>query len=285
MIVTFLMVRIQQVPTREKFLPVPGTFTVHSVYWATYLTYMLVATTVTSVLLVVLLWTVRSWLARTSVLLLAIATTTLIAFLGSRVIAVFTYSVEPIKYGTYISSIHTIGVAFGCSIVSFIPLIQSFSAWRNANLLYPMWKALCTALPQIALDPPRPRVADALLPQDSQLRLHRRLVEIRDGLLILRDWVDSSDLDHIRAEIAETEVPADQADAAFTACWLEVALAAHQAGAPSTTGRVLDLSRHGGTDGESELHWLRKVAQVWSTPLVERCVSAMSARRRQGEPA
>jgi hypothetical protein len=69
------------------------------------------------------------------------------------------------------------------------------------------------------------------------------------------------------------------------ACWLEVALAAHQDGAPSTTGRVLDLSRHGGTDGESELHWLREVAQIWSTPLVEQCVSAMSARRRQSEPA
>jgi hypothetical protein len=228
-----------------------------------------------------MLWTVRSWLVRTPVLLLAIATSTFIVFLGSRVVAVVTYSAEPIEYGTYISSIHTIGVAAGCSLASFVSLLRGFSSWRNANLLYPIWKELCTALPQIALDPPRSRLADALLPQDSQLRLHRRLVEIRDGMLIARDWVGSSDLDHIRAVVVEAEVPADQADAVVTACWLEVALTAHRTGAPNT-GQAFDLARQGGTDGESELNWLREVARARSTPLVERFVSAVSARRLEG---
>ncbi|MGP3924215.1 MAB_1171c family putative transporter [Streptomyces sp. 8N616] len=284
MIVTFSIVTFQRIPTRDRFLPIPGTFTVHSVYWATYLTYMLVATGVTSALLVVILWTVRSWLMRTPVLLLTVATSTFMVFLGSRVVAVFTYSAEPIKYGTYISSTHTVGVALGCSIAAFIPMIQGYTSWRNGNMLYPLWKTLCTALPQIALYPPRSRLVDVLLPQDSQLRLHRRLVEIRDGLLIMRDWVTSTDLDHIRAVIAEEEVPSDQAEAVITACWLKVALSAHGAGLPNTE-QALDLVRRGGSDGESELSWLREVARVWSTPLVERCVSAVNARHRVGRLA
>ncbi|MFD0164941.1 MAB_1171c family putative transporter [Streptomyces decoyicus] len=284
MIVMFSIVTIQRIPTRDRFLPVPGTFTVHSIYWATYLTYMLIVTGITSALLVIILWTVRSRLVRIPVTLLAIATSAFMAFLGSRVVAVFTYSTKLIEYGTYISSVHTIGVALGCSIAAFTPIIQGFASWRKANTLYPMWKALCTALPHIALYPPRSRLVDALLPHGSQLRLHRRLVEIRDGLLIMRGWASPVDIDRILAVMAEEEVPRDQSEAVVTACWLKVALAAHQACLPHAQ-HTLDLARQGGSDGDSELDWLRKVANVWSTPLVERCVSAVNTHRPQGERA
>ncbi|WP_343236468.1 MAB_1171c family putative transporter [Streptomyces sp. NEAU-S7GS2] len=284
MIVTFSIVTIQRIPMRDRFLPIPGTFTAHSIYWATYLTYMLIATGITTALLIIIMRMVHSRLVRIPVTLLAIASIAFMIFLGSRVVAVFTYSTNPIEYGTYISSVHTVGVALGCSIAAFTPIIQGFASWRKVNILYPMWKGLCTALPHIALYPPRSRLVDALLPHDSQLRLHRRLVEIRDGLLIMHGWASRVDIDHILAVIAEEEVPRDQTEAVVTACWLKVALAAHRAGLPHAD-HALDLARRGGSDRDSELDWLREVANVWSTPLVERCVSAVNARRPQEEKA
>lgn len=283
MIGTFALVTASHLPTRDRFLPVPGTLTAHSVYWATYLVYMLVVTAVTTGLLWRTVPGVGSWLIRTPVLLLAVATSTFLAFLSSRVVAVFTYSSLPVVSGTYISSIHTTCVALGCSIAAFIPMGKDLAARRDCNALYPLWRALCDALPHIALYPPRSRMADALTPRNSQLRLHRRLIEIRDGLLIMRDWVSQRDLDAIREVIRDADLPADLAPAAITACWLKTALRAREAGLQHMEN-PLDLAREGGTDIGSELDWLRRVATAWSAPVVDRCSSLVSARRTEYPP-
>jgi hypothetical protein len=51
--------------------------------------------------------------------------------------------------------------------------------------LRPLWEALYAVAPQIALHP-RSRWADRLLPGDLRFRITRRVVEIQDGLLLLR---------------------------------------------------------------------------------------------------
>jgi hypothetical protein len=178
-------------------------------------------------------------------------------------------------WGTFISSIHTTGVALGCSTAAFLPIVRGFGDRCSSNELYPVWQALCGALPNITLDPPRSRLVDALIPQNSRFRLHRRLVEIRDGLLIMRDWVNPRDFDEIKAILRKAGVPDTQMEAVLTACWLKTALRSRGAGVPSTD-RPLDLVRYGGSDAESELRWLRQVAKVWSTPTVNRCVDAVS---------
>jgi hypothetical protein len=248
---------------RAHFFPMPGTVSVLDLYWVVYLTYQGIATAATLVLLVRAFGRVRSWLVRTPVLLLVIGSAGFLVFIGSRFAAVFGNSPGAVAFGTYVSSPHTIGVSVGCSIAAFVPLFLGLSAWRSANALYPLWKALVRAVPHIALYPPRGRIVDALLPQNSQLRLHRRLVEIRDGMLILNDWVRPSDL--ASAETFVAELPAAQRAPMMTVCWLKAALAAHAAGLPMAP-EPLDLVRQGGTDGQSELQWLRSVAALWSPP-------------------
>jgi hypothetical protein len=284
MVTTFLIVTFQRIPTRDRFLPIPGAVTVHTLYWATYLTYMITVTAATTVLLVRVLSEEDSWLVRTPIAFLTVAVSTFIIFLITRIIVLFTYSSSSILFGTYISSIHTVGVAAGCSIAAFVPLLQGLSARRDINRLYPLWKELCTELPHIALYPPRPRWIDALIPQNSQLRLYRRLIEIRDGLLIMRDWAVPTDLHQIRTGITDTAVPSDHAEALVMACWLKVALAARRAGLPRTD-EPLDLVRIGGDDWESELNWLRKLAAAWSISTVAQWASALEQRRAQGEAA
>jgi len=261
---------------RPHFFPVPGTLSVLDVYWVVYLLYLGIATAATLVLLLRAFGRVRSWLVRTPVLLLVIGSAGFLVFIGSRFVAVFGGSDAAVALGTYVSSPHTIGVSLGCSIAAFVPLFLGLSAWRSGNALYPLWKSLVTALPHIALYPPRPRLMDALLPQNSQLRLHRRLVEIRDGMLIMNDWAQPSDLAAI--EVFVSDVPPELMNPMTTACWLKVAIAVHDAGLPMAVD-PLDLVRQGGTDGESELQWLRAVAAVWADPRTDRFAVAVSESR------
>lgn len=284
MLTTFSIVTSRKIPVRARFLPIPGMVTAHSLYWAAYLTYMIAVSVATTVLLFRVLAEAKSWQLRIPLAFLAVAVGTFIIFLISRVIALFTYSSSPILFGAYISSGHTVGVAVGCSIAAFVPLLQGLSTRRDVDKLYPLWKELCTELPHIALYPPRSRLIDALSPLNSQLRLHRRLIEIRDGLLIMRDWALPDDLDQIRSVIAPAALPSDRVEAIVVACWLKVALAARQAGLPGAD-KPLDLVRIGGTDWQSELNWQRELATAWSTSTVARWASAVEQRRLQGEAA
>lgn len=123
MVTTFLIITSQKIPVRARFLPVPGAATVHTLYWATYLAYMITVTGATTVLLVRVLSGADSWLVRTPIVSDGRGWCILI-FLTSRVIALFTYSSSSILAGIYISSVRTVGVAGGCSIVAFVPLLH-----------------------------------------------------------------------------------------------------------------------------------------------------------------
>ncbi|MGW3075664.1 MAB_1171c family putative transporter [Kitasatospora sp. NPDC001132] len=56
------------------------------------------------------------------------------------------------------------------------------TAYRSYRSLGPLWRALHAAFPQIALSSGR------MPPADAELALYRRVIEIRDGLLILRRY-------------------------------------------------------------------------------------------------
>jgi hypothetical protein len=57
--------------------------------------------------------------------------------------------------------------------------------YRSLQRLFPLWRALCDAVPGVAMIPPGGRLADLLDPRDVHFRLHRRVVEIRDALHLL----------------------------------------------------------------------------------------------------
>jgi hypothetical protein len=276
MITSYVVFTVNGGTARPHFFPVPGTLSILDLYWVVYLTYLGIATVATLVLLIRAFGRVHSWLVRTPVLLLIIGSVGFTVFIGSRFVAVFGGVESAVVFGTYVSSPHTIGVSLGCSIAAFVPLFLGWSAWRNANALYPLWKSLVTAVPHIALYPPRARLVDALVPQNSQLRLHRRLVEIRDGMLIMNDWVQPADLAQIEVFVAD--VPPDVVAPMTTACWLKVAIAVRAAGLPMATD-PLDLVREGGTDGETELNWLRSVAAVWTDARTDRFATTVSETR------
>ncbi|RKT07747.1 hypothetical protein BX286_5816 [Streptomyces sp. 3211.6] len=82
--------------------------------------------------------------------------------------------------------------------------IRSYRSWHR---LRPLWWALYQASPDIALDPPRSRLRDLVPPRDPHYRLYRRVIEIRDGQLILRTSLSLEDFSRVARSLDLPEDP------------------------------------------------------------------------------
>jgi hypothetical protein len=63
-----------------------------------------------------------------------------------------------------------------------------FVAYGNLLALRPLWRAMRDAFPEVILFSPRRAVIELAGVDDVHLRLYRRVIEIRDGMLALRDF-------------------------------------------------------------------------------------------------
>jgi hypothetical protein len=63
------------------------------------------------------------------------------------------------------------------------------AAYRSLLVLRPLWRAMRDAFPEVILFSPRRAVIELAGVDDVHLRLYRRVIEIRDGMLALRDFV------------------------------------------------------------------------------------------------
>ncbi|MFJ6719099.1 MULTISPECIES: MAB_1171c family putative transporter [unclassified Streptomyces] len=92
---------------------------------------------------------------------------------------------------------------------------RSYRAYRR---LRPLWAALHRASPDIALDPPRSRVRDLLPPMDLHYSLYRRVIEIRDGQLILRTSLSLADFSRVARSLGLPEDPTSPLGEALQVC-------------------------------------------------------------------
>ncbi|MFE9371130.1 MAB_1171c family putative transporter [Streptomyces sp. NPDC006711] len=80
-------------------------------------------------------------------------------------------------------------------------------SYRSYLRLRPLWWALCQASPDIALDPPRSWARDLLPPRDPHYSLYRRVIEIRDGQLMLRTSLSLADFSRVARSLGLPEDP------------------------------------------------------------------------------
>ena len=137
--------------------------------------------------------------------------------------------------------------------------------WRNYTAhdqLYPLWSALIAVTPGLALEPPGSRTRDRLRVRDMDMRLYRRVIEIRDGRLELRDLFALSVVTASRALARGSGVHGRAADAFVEAKVLESALLA------AATGQEVDTpwvgARPEGQSTADEVEWLLEVARHFS---------------------
>ncbi|MET9690298.1 MAB_1171c family putative transporter [Streptomyces sp. NPDC006514] len=134
---------------------------------------------------------------------------------------------------------------------------------RNSfTALEPLWREVASAVPEVVLDPGSTD-ADT---HDLDFHLHRRVIEINDGVLALRRYRQASVRDAAAAEVARRgTADAPQGDAEVEAAVIAAAVAAKHAGtvpegdeAPPATGTA---SRKG--DLPAETAWLLLVANAY----------------------
>lgn len=144
--------------------------------------------------------------------------------------------------------------------------------WERQSIadLAPLWQDFTAALPEVVLDD------DAVVENEVDFLLHRRVVEINDGILTLRPY---RSLTVQQAAIREVErrnlVGTADGDAAVEAAILAAAIRAMRAGAepefapapqaPGTAARAGDL--------RAETIWLRSVARAYAASDIVRTAS------------
>ena len=159
-------------------------------------------------------------------------------------------------------------VAVGASLPAMVRRWQVAHRWWRSyashDQLYPLWSALIAATPGLALAPPVSRIWDRLRVRDLDLRLYRRVIEIRDARLELREFFAPSVVAASRALAPDLGLHGRTADAFVEAKVLEAALLV------AASGQVIDAPWVGARpEGEStadEVEWLREVARQFSPP-------------------
>jgi hypothetical protein len=159
-------------------------------------------------------------------------------------------------------------VAVGATLPAMVRRWQVVGMWRRSyaahEQLYPLWSALIGVTPGLALEPPGSRIRDRLRVRDMEMRLYRRVIEIRDGRLELRELFAPSVVAASRALAPGRGLHGRAADAFVEAKVLEAAVLS------AATGQAVEAPWVGASPvGEStadEVEWLREVARQFSPP-------------------
>ncbi|MDQ6670671.1 MAG: hypothetical protein M3069_07945 [Chloroflexota bacterium] len=135
--------------------------------------------------------------------------------------------------------------------------------------LYPLWRDLCIGVPDVALVPPTPMIFDALAVRGMELRLTRRVIEIRDGRLALRTSVPPGVAENTRRQCRDARLSVHQEQPTVEAACLAAALEARKLGWYPTSPDVMP-GAPGARDLGGEVAQLLRLAEAYRrSPIVK----------------
>jgi hypothetical protein len=171
-------------------------------------------------------------------------------------------------------------VLAGSLVPAVYPRCRAAARWagtyRAHRALYPLWSALHEITPEIALDPAASELRDRLRFRNLDFRLYRRVIEIRDGRLALRPFLDADVARRAREDALMSGQRDGDVEATVEARVL--ATGVENARQHRRPAEVLPPSEHGGDDFMSEVEWLLRVARV--DPLARPATSGESTSPR-----
>jgi Family of unknown function (DUF6545) len=150
----------------------------------------------------------------------------------------------------------------GVSLPAWTMARKLVQAKRSLRALAPLWQTMRATFPDMILYvSEKLPTADGML-ATARLRLYRRLIEIRDGMLELRGHVPASVTTDALAYLAEQGIEGEQAAVLAEACWIEVALRRVRAGRQPGGAQPAEPAVQGGANEQEEARWLSKVSQA-----------------------
>ncbi len=184
------------------------------------------------------------------------------------------------------ASLGALMIGAGLTMPSWGPRVSpAAQPWRRFlayGRLYPLWKAMYQAMPEIALDPASSSSRWAV--RDLRHRLYRRVIEIRDGRLALSRYLvpgDGDDPAGANGTGRADDAGSDRQAAAAEAVRLAAALRAKHIGAPGHSESRREVQDLRGGDLAAEVAWLVEVSRAFGR--VQRAGGA-SRTAGQAEP-
>jgi hypothetical protein len=167
-------------------------------------------------------------------------------------------------------------VLCGVAVPAVAGLVRRRGQYRR---LAPLWRALYRAAPEIALEPPGRHTP--MFP--TRLQVYRQVVEIRDGLLLLRPYRSAEVVEAARDRATTAGLHGEHRETVVEAATVAAALHAHEQDVPPSRP---DDAVSGGRDLTSDIEYLCRLADAFrDQPLVaavSRSAAPQSASRRPG---
>ncbi|AJZ83601.1 MAB_1171c family putative transporter [Streptomyces sp. AgN23] len=157
------------------------------------------------------------------------------------------------------SALGIVTLSLALTISSWWPSASKLLEWvrgyRSYRALYPLWRDLYESSPDIVLEPPGATVSDL------NYRLHRRVIEIRDGWRELRPYIDRTTGGDGQASPKGSE---ESRQAFAEAAQIRQALHAKRTGTiPDDNADTGDFEDRDTDNFTAEVVWLTKVASAY----------------------
>ena len=165
--------------------------------------------------------------------------------------------------GTAASGLGGVASGVGVAMPVLGPRWDRLVAYRQLRHL---WLSLGEVLPGVVLERPWRSIFDAWNPLRSDFRLYRRVIEIRDGALALRPYLDPQVATAAQRLGQAAGQQSPQLDATVAAAQLAAAIEDKRQGRPSIEAQPAhQLTDRAGRDLDSELRILVPIAQAFAT--------------------
>jgi hypothetical protein len=233
--------------------------------------------------------TARRWV-RAGLRLFAAGSVTALGYVAHKAVFVLCRAVTAPTLGDE----RTISAVLGAATVLLICVGTTIPAWgpwldpstrtdyHSYRQLQPLWTALSDTFPEIAFAPSGTGKKPA--PQAIHEALYRQVIEIRDGMLLLRDYLDPDIEETSRKAALRAGMIGDALQATVEAAKLTAALEARRQGRRAHPGLVAapTATPSPGADLSGDVAWLKQVARAFShSPIVREAASPMTSSRHE----
>ncbi|MGW3271276.1 MAB_1171c family putative transporter [Streptomyces kronopolitis] len=155
-------------------------------------------------------------------------------------------------------------IGLGTSLPVGNLLLRRLEQYRRLHELRSLWSPLVEAAPHVVLGTPPSRLDDLLSVRNLELRLHRRVIEIRDAALALRTHIPHTLPDRAQTAAASHGLSGPEQDAAVHAFCLRHAVHASLSSQPPPQTPTTCLPD--APDSTTESAWLTRIRTAYHSP-------------------